>query len=75
MVQSGSVMGVMRGLILAAIAFLPAVFLGLLAYIVMGGETNSTNSSDFMFLPCYGVPLLFIGAAFILGMREDAEVE
>ncbi len=68
-------MGVMGGLMRAAVGFVAAVFLGLLAYIVMGGETNSTNSSDFMFLPCYGVPLLFIGAAFILGMREDAEVE
>ncbi|MAR41639.1 MAG: hypothetical protein CMB58_002645 [Methanobacteriota archaeon] len=68
-------MGLMRGLILAAIALLPGVFLGLLAYIIMGGNTNSTESSDFMFLPCYGVPLLFTGAAFILGMRDDPEVE
>ncbi len=74
-VQSANIMGLMRGLILAAIALLPGVFLGLLAYIIMGGNTNSTDPSDFMFLPCYGVPMLFIGAAFVLGMRGDPEVE
>ncbi len=63
-------MSVLRGLTLSMIALLPGVFLGLLAYLAMGGGSDTTEWESWMYFPCYGVPLFFMFTAFMFGMRS-----
>ncbi|DAC46761.1 MAG: hypothetical protein CMA62_02715 [Euryarchaeota archaeon] len=63
-------MGVLRGLTLSMVALLPALFLGLLAYLIMGGSSDTTEWDTWMYIPCYGVPLFCLFVAFIFGMRS-----
>ena len=64
-----------RGLIFSLVAIIPAMILGLVSYIILGGETSSPNSSDFMYGPCYGVPFIVIFLSFIYGLREQPELD
>ena len=64
-----------RGSIFSLVSIIPAMILGLVSYIMLGGVTSSPESSDFMFGPCYGVPFSIIILAFIYGFREQPELE
>lgn len=64
-----------RGLIFSLVAIIPAMILGLVSYIILGGETSSPSSSDFMYGPCYGVPFTVIFLSFIYGLREQPELD
>ena len=68
-------MSITRGLVFALVSVLPAMILGLVAYIIFGGITSSPSSSDFMYGPCYGVPFSIILLAFIYGLRVQVEME
>ena len=68
-------MSVTRGLIFSLVTVIPAMILGLVSYIILGGVTSSTDSSDFMYGPCYGVPFSLIIIAFIYGLKEQPELE
>jgi|TARA_B110000914_G_C15460538_1_gene445624 hypothetical protein len=68
-------MSVTRGLIFALVSIIPAMILGLFAYILFDGVTSSPSSSDFMYGPCYGVPFTVILVAFIYGFRIQVEME
>ena len=68
-------MSMTRGLVFALVSVLPAMILGLVAYIIFGGITSSPSSSDFMYGPCYGVPFSIILLAFIYGLRVQVEME
>ena len=68
-------MSVTRGLIFSLVTVIPAMILGLVSYIILGGETSSPDSSDFMYGPCYGVPFSLIIIAFIYGLKEQPELE
>ena len=66
-------MGLVRGVVFAGVIILPSLVLGLILYIVLGGNTSaSVGSGEFMYGPCYGVPMLCIISAFIMGMSADA---
>ena len=68
-------MSVTRGLVFALVSVIPAMILGLVAYIIFGGVTSSPSSEDFMYGPCYGVPFSLILIAFIYGVRIQVEME
>ena len=68
-------MSVTRGLIFSLVSIIPAMILGLVSYIILGGVTSSPDSSDFMYGPCYGVPFSLIIIAFIYGLKEQPELE
>ena len=68
-------MSVTRGLIFSLVSIIPAMILGLVSYIILGGVTSSPNGSDFMYGPCYGVPFSLIIIAFIYGLKEQPELE
>ena len=68
-------MSMTRGLVFALVSVLPAMILGLVAYIIFGGITSSPSSADFMYGPCYGVPFSIILLAFIYGLRVQVEME
>ena len=68
-------MSLTRGLIFSLVSIIPAMILGLISYIILGGVTSAPESSDFMFGPCYGVPFSIIILAFIYGFREQPELE
>ena len=64
-----------RGLIFSLVSIIPAMILGLVSYIILGGVTSSPDGSDFMYGPCYGVPFSLIIIAFIYGLKEQPELE
>ena len=66
-------MRLMRATDFAAIAGFPAGLLALVAYLLLGGSSESSEWETWMYGPCYGVPGLCILGAFILGLREDQE--
>ena len=68
-------MSVTRGLVFASVSIIPAMILGLIAYIIFGGVTSSPSSADFMYGPCYGVPFSLIFIAFVYGIRVEVEME
>ena len=68
-------MSVTRGLIFSLVTIIPAMILGLVSYIILGGVTSSPDSLDFMYGPCYGVPFSLIIIAFIYGLKEQPELE
>ncbi|MDC1420077.1 hypothetical protein N8653_05105 [Euryarchaeota archaeon] len=65
-------MGIARGVVFAGVAFLPSLVLGLILYILLGGNTGSSvGGADFMYGPCYGVPFICILSAFVMGISAD----
>ncbi|HJL64480.1 MAG TPA: hypothetical protein QGF70_02730 [Candidatus Thalassarchaeaceae archaeon] len=68
-------MQMMRGLVFGAVSVIPALFAGLFAYILMGGETEFPEWEAWMYGPCYGVPFLIISASFLFGIRDEEDVE
>ena len=68
-------MSVTRGLIFSSVSIIPAMILGLVSYIILGGVTSSPDSADFMYGPCYGVPFSIIFISFIYGLKEQPELE
>jgi hypothetical protein len=68
-------MSITRGLVFALVSIIPAMILGLIAYIIFGGVTSSPSSADFMYGPCYGVPFSLIFIAFVYGIRVEVEME
>ena len=64
-------MRLLRGLTLSLIALLPGIIVGALAYLVIGGSTDTTEWESWMYLPCYGIPLFCMFAAFLFGMRSS----
>ena len=64
-------MSLLRGLTLSLIALLPGIIVGALAYLVIGGSTDTTEWESWMYLPCYGIPLFFMFVAFLFGMRSS----
>ena len=64
-------MSITRGLVFALVSVIPAMILGLVAYIIFGGVTSSPSSEDFMYGPCYGIPALCLIVAFIMGLKDD----
>ena len=68
-------MGILRGLSLASIVALPAFILGFIAYVAIasarGATIDATEWETWMFLPCYGVPMLCMFVAFIFGIRSS----
>ena len=68
-------MSVTRGLIFSLVSIIPAMILGLVSYIILGGVTSSPDTSDFMYGPCYGVPFSISIIAFIYGLKEQPELE
>ena len=64
-----------KGLIFSLVSIIPAMILGLVSYIILGGVTSSPDSSDFMYGPCYGVPFSIIIIAFVYGLKEQPELE
>ena len=68
-------MSITRGLVFALVSIIPAMILGLIAYIIFGGVTSSPSSEDFMYGPCYGVPFSLIFIAFVYGIRVEVGME
>ena len=68
-------MSVTRGLIFSSVSIIPAMILGLVSYIILGGVTSSPDSADFMYGPCYGVPFSIIFISFIYGLKEQPGLE
>ncbi len=68
-------MQMMRGLVFGMVSVLPALFVGLFAYILMGGETEFPEWETLMYGPCYGIPFLIIGGSFLFGIRDEGDVE
>ncbi len=68
-------MSITRGVVFALVSIIPAMILGLVAYILFDGVTSSPSSSDFMYGPCYGVPFSIIFLAFVYGYRNQVEME
>ena len=66
-------MRLMRATVFAMVTVIPGILFGLVAYLLLGGNSQSANPDDFMYIPCYGIPGLCIAAAFALGLREDTE--
>ena len=56
-------MRLMRATVFAMVTVIPGILLGLVAYLLLGGNSQSANPDDFMYIPCYGIPGLCIAAA------------
>lgn len=68
-------MRVMRGLVFGAVSVLPALFFGMMAYVLMGGETSFPEWEVWMYGPCYGLPALIVGGSLLLGLRDEEDAE
>ncbi len=68
-------MSLTRGVVFALVSIIPAMILGLVAYIIFDGVTSAPSSSDFMYGPCYGVPFSIILLAFVYGYRDQVGME
>ena len=68
-------MGALRAVIFGVVAIFPALIFGLIAYLLFGGQAESTVWENWMYGPCYGIPFATIIIAFIIGLKDDVGVE
>jgi hypothetical protein len=68
-------MGILRAVIFGVVAVFPALILGLVSYLLFGGQAESTDWETWMYGPCYGIPFATITIAFIIGLKDDVGVE
>ena len=66
-------MGVARAVVFAGVSFLPAILVGIFAFMAMGGPDQ--DWADWMWLPCYIVPGTLISAAGMYGWKTSADVD
>ena len=64
-------MGVARAVVFAGVSFLPAILVGIVDLMAMGGPGQ--DGATWMWLPCYNVPGTLIGAAGMYGWKTSAD--
>ena len=68
-------MRVMRGLVFGAVSVLPAFFVGMVTYVLIGGETAFPEWEAWMYGPCYLLPGLIVGGSLLLGLRDEEDAQ
>jgi len=68
-------MRVMRGLVFGAVSVLPAFFVGMVVYVLIGGDTDFPEWDTWMYGPCYLLPALIVGGSLLLGLRDEEDAQ
>ena len=68
-------MRVMRGVVFGAVSVLPALFAGMVAYVLIGGDTDFPEWETWMYGPCYLLPALIVGGSLLLGLRDEEDAQ
>tara|TARA_Y100001970_G_scaffold294162_1_gene447754 strand:- start:27286 stop:27480 length:195 start_codon:yes stop_codon:yes gene_type:complete len=64
----------MRGLVFGFFSVLPAFLIGVIVYFILGGKSGDPWE-DWMWGPCWILPGLIVGGTFLLGIRDEGDVE
>ena len=68
-------MRVMRGLVFGTVSVLPALFVGMVSYVLIGGDTTFPEWETWMYGPCYLLPGLIVGGSLLLGLRDEEDAQ
>ncbi len=66
-------MGVARAVVFGGVSVLPAMLIGVILFLIMGGANE--DWSNWMWGPCYILPIGLIIAATAYGWKTDITVE
>ena len=66
-------MGVTRAVVFGGISILPAMLIGVILFLILGGANQ--DWANWMWFPCYILPISLIVAAGSYGWKTDTSVE
>ncbi len=64
-------MRLLRTLTIGIIALIGGLFVGLVLYILMGGETTNPMWENWMYGPCYAIPFCAFIFGIVKGWRKN----
>ena len=64
-------MGLLKTTTVGLIGLVLGIFVGVIVYVILGGETNEPEWENWMSFPCYVIPLI----AMIYGLRLGSKIE
>ena len=70
-VKGSEQMGLLKTITIGIIALIGGLFVGIILYVIFGGETTNPSWENWMYVPCYIVPF----SAFILGIIFGRRIE
>ncbi|MBT4059136.1 MAG: hypothetical protein HOE69_02365 [Euryarchaeota archaeon] len=66
-------MGVARAVVFGGVSVLPAILVGVIFFLILGGANEDWAS--WMWVPCYILPIGLIVSAAVYGWKTDIAVE
>ncbi len=67
-------MQMIRGLVFGVVSVFPAFLTGLIVWFILGGRSGAPWET-WMWGPCWILPGLIVGGIFLLGIRDEGDVE
>jgi hypothetical protein len=65
----------MRAVVFGAVSIFPALFIGMMVYVLLGGETEFPEWEIWMYGPCYLLPSLIVVGSFLIGLSEQEDAQ
>lgn len=66
-------MGAARGVVFGGVSVFPAILIGVILFLIMGGADQEW--ANWMWAPCYILPIGLMMAATVYGWKTDVPVE
>jgi len=70
-VKECEIMRLLRTFTIGIIALIGGLFIGMILYVLMGGETNDPIWENWMYGPCYVVPFCAFIFGIVKGWRQN----
>ncbi len=64
-------MGLLKTTTIGVIALIFGLFLGIILYVILGGETTEPKWENWMYIPCYIVPFCALITGLVFGRKID----
>lgn len=68
-------MGLLKTTTVGLIGLVLGIFIGIIFYVVLGGETKEPEWKNWMYFPCYIIPTIAMIFGLRIGSRIDRDIE